>query len=624
MQAGAQSMQAAFAAAHRAHLDGRKAEAMQGYRAVLARDPAHASAAHYFGMLSLEAGLIDEAQRWVAHSLRLQPRDPDFLANAALVEQAAGRPEKAIQAYQASLTLDSQNAERWMLLGSLLLQQQHTAPARAALERALKLDPALGHGWFLLGNARLAEENRDFLGAVAALEHAHALMPTNTEVLLSLSAALAQSMQMDAARRALERAVDLDPDNARLWSNLGKYWLNCNETERSLACYEKALALQPDDVEAELALAHALQARGDFAASVACYERILHRTPGHLGALARLVDQGRFESSNAPLMVEARARADAAADTAEDKVALCFALGKAFDRLEDFDTAFAYYARGNAIKARETPFDRAAYRAWVDWRIAQFDRAYIERLHAHAHPSAKPLFIVGMPRSGTTLTETILSAHPQVVGGGEREYWPRFDPRQPAARTWWENPGDAAKMAQFYLDDLAGVVGYADARHATDKMPDNFKRVGLLHALYPNAKIVHVRRHPVDNCLSIFFQNFKGHEYSRTLEDLAFYRREYERLMAHWRQVLPADRYFEFDYEALVADQEGVTRQLLDFAGLPWDDACLQFHETKRVVKTASIWQVRQKLYSSSVERWRHYEAHIGPLLELAGTQQPV
>jgi hypothetical protein len=165
-------------------------------------------------------------------------------------------------------------------------------------------------------------------------------------------------------------------------------------------------------------------------------------------------------------------------------------------------------------------------------------------------------------------------------------------------------------------------VAGKQATRVTDKMPHNFLRAGLIHAVLPNARIIHVRRHPVDNCLSIYFQNFKGeHPYAYDLDNLAFYRREYERLMQHWREVMPADRYFEFDYEDLVADQEGMSRKLLNFCGLEWDDACLNYHENERAIKTASVWQVRQKIYTSSVERWRNYAAHIGPLMSLLETR---
>lgn len=613
---GRAQAQAVFADAHRAHLAGRKGEAAQGYRAALGLDPDHPEALHYLGMLLFEAGQLAQAQAMVARSLQLNGRDADFWANSALVEQAAGRPDAAVDAYRRSLDLTPNDAERRMLLGSLLLQQGQAEAARAELERATWLDPKLGQAWFLLGNARMHVHPVDFDQAIADFRRSLTLMPDNVEPRVSLSTALAYTQRLEEAREVLEEATRVDPDHPKIWANLGSYWIDLNDAGRAVECLERALVLQPEQADAEMELGAALKMRGDFDAARRHFERAAAIDPGNLSALASQIAHERYRSADDPDLIEARRRADTAQPGQGGLPALCFALGAALDRIGEYDAAFGYYARGNALRAETGGFDREAYRREVDRRIAQFDRARIDALAAWGDPSARPIFIVGMPRSGTTLTEQILASHSRVVAGGERTYWPQVE-RKSLPDGWPRDAEQARALTDAYLTELEQVADTASADHVTDKMPDNFKRVGLLHALFPDARIIHVRRHPVDNCLSIFFQNFRGHDYSRRLEDLAFYRREYERLMAHWRTVMPPERYFEFDYEALVADQETVTRQLLAFCGLDWEDACLSFHENRSTVKTASIWQVRQKLYTGSVERWRHYEAHIGPLLSL-------
>jgi hypothetical protein len=222
-----------------------------------------------------------------------------------------------------------------------------------------------------------------------------------------------------------------------------------------------------------------------------------------------------------------------------------------------------------------------------------------------------------MPRSGTTLTEQIIAAHPRVAGGGERGYWGQVRARINAGEIVLDQAGIEG-IARDYLADLDTVVGAEAADRVTDKMPHNFLNAGLIHAVFPNARIIHVRRNPVDNCLSIFFQSFNdSHAYSFDLEELAAHYREYQRVMAHWRELIPKDRLFEFNYEDMVADQEGMSRRLIEFCGLEWDDACLSYYENERAVKTASIWQVRQKIYTSSLERWRNYKPYIAPLLML-------
>ena len=227
-----------------------------------------------------------------------------------------------------------------------------------------------------------------------------------------------------------------------------------------------------------------------------------------------------------------------------------------------------------------------------------------------------PVFVVGMPRSGTTLVEQIVSSHPLVAAGGEREYWVRN------GRTW-EESGEGGlteaaihRLATDYLAELRRVA--PDAARVTDKLPYNFLWIGLIHLALPNARIVHCRRHPVDTCLSIYFTHFaRRANFGSDRGDLVCEYRQYERLMAHWRAVLPADRFLDVDYETLVADQEAGTRRLIEFCGLAWDDACLRPEGNRRVVMTASSWQARQPVYRSSVARWRNYEEWLGELREL-------
>jgi tetratricopeptide (TPR) repeat protein len=607
---------AAFVVAHRAHGAGRKAEAVRGYRASLSHDPDYPEALHFLGMLTLEAGQHAQAEAMVARSLELKPKDADFWANAALVQQAIGRHAAAVDAYRASLRLAPADAERWMFLGSLLLLIQDANASVEALSKAVSINPKLGQAWFLLGNALMKSDSEDMEAAVNSFQRALKFLPGSVELRISLSTALAKTEQLEAAREMLEQAVQLEPGNAKAWSNFGLYWLNQNNAEQAVACYERMVELDAGSAEPLIELGVAHKTRGDFAAAGKCFERALVLKPGHLAALAQHVDNVKFDSADAPLLCDAMRQADEAADHAENLVSLCFTLGKVLDKLGSYDKAFAYYARGNRIKRDGAPFNPETYAAWVSRRIGCYDANEIAALKNLANPTTRPIFILGMPRSGTTLTEQILSSHTQVAGGGERSFWPYAD------RKFHSDVGkldhrSAGKLVDQFLAELDAAKGVQECTFVTDKMPDNFKRIGMLHALMPNARFIHVRRHPVDNCLSIFFQNFSGHAYSRDLDHLAYYYREYRRLMTHWRSVIPNDRLYEIDYEDLVANQEETTKSLLAFCGLEWEPACLDFQDNERVVRTASIWQVRQKMYSSSVERWKNYAPHIAPLLSL-------
>jgi tetratricopeptide (TPR) repeat protein len=292
---------------------------------------------------------------------------------------------------------------------------------------------------------------------------------------------------------------------------------------------------------------------------------------------------------------------------------LHFALGKIFDDLADYETAIRHFDEANRLKRAEQVFDESNLAAVVDRSIGAFPKEEVNV----ASESELPILIVGMPRSGTTLTEQILASHPQVAAGGELDFWLRRTDRIWNQSADQRDPAAGRDAIRDYLALLTNISPAAPVR-VTDKMPSNFLHLGLVHGLFPNARIIHCRRNPVDTALSIYFTHFaRTHEFANSRNGIVLYYREYQRLMAHWRRVLPPDRFIEIDYERLITDQEGISRRLVAFCGLEWDDACLDFHNTRRRIGTASAWQARQPLYRSSVERWRHYQPWLGEFREL-------
>jgi tetratricopeptide (TPR) repeat protein len=607
--------QAVFAQGHRAHLAGRLDEARRAYEAVLALDPDHAAALHYLGMVLLAAGQVPQARALVQRSLQCKGHVADFWANAAEIERRMGNLPGALAAYQRAVALEPGEAGRQTQLASLLLQAGEVGEATRVLQTATQLAPGHAHAWLLLGHAWLKATPAAPEAAIAALRQAARLAPQQADICIALGTALALAQESDAARAAFEQAVRYAPDNAEARRNLATFHLHANEAAAAIEHYRQALVLCPDAPHAWLDLARALAARGDFVTACSHYAEVIRRWPEHLEAWARWVEHGEAADWPHDRLAEVQALADRKGPDSEGWVDLQFALGKRRDRLGDYTGAFQNFARGNQYLARTARFDGAAWAQQVDRLIGHYSAGAITALATAGNPDERPVFIVGMPRSGTSLVEQILASHDAVCGGGEREFWPRREARclDPEAR-----PVATVLHAQTrdYLRELTALAREGP-RRITDKMPDNFKRLGLLHAALPQSRIVHVRRHPVDTCLSIFFQNFKGHDYARSLEDLVAYYRQYQRLMAHWRQVLPSAQFLELEYESLVADQAGETRRLLAFCGLPWSPACLDFQHTDRVVQTASLWQVRQTLHDRSVARWRHYEAQLGPLRAL-------
>ena len=300
---------------------------------------------------------------------------------------------------------------------------------------------------------------------------------------------------------------------------------------------------------------------------------------------------------------------------------LRYAMGKYFDDVADCPAAFANYQRANLLARRSAPrLDRAHLQSAVEWIIRSQDAAWLRKRSTAAPHSHRPVFVAGMLRSGTSLAEQILASHPDVFGAGELTFWSHrlaaLLPLVPDDTAPAPGPDELARAGDAYLDHLHTL--HAGAARVIDKLPTNFLALGLINAALPRARIIHMQRDPIDTCLSIYFQHFEAvNTYTRDLEDLAHYYRQYRRLMRHWRAVLPRDALLEVPYEGLVADPEGWTHRLLEFIDLPWDSRCLDFQRTQRAVVTASKWQIRQPITAASIGRWRRYEKYIEPLIPL-------
>ncbi|HSY27540.1 MAG TPA: sulfotransferase, partial [Burkholderiaceae bacterium] len=300
------------------------------------------------------------------------------------------------------------------------------------------------------------------------------------------------------------------------------------------------------------------------------------------------------------------------------EVYLRYALGKYFDDVKDFEQAFFNYRRANELtKSYSGRYEKRRQTLAVDLLTNVDDHAWVRRERIDANTSDRPVFIVGMPRSGTSLTEHILASHPAIFGAGELAFWNTAAARlESTAREGEMRERAIGNLADEYLSQLQSFS--PDALRVVDKMPGNFLYLGLIHAAFPNARIIHMRRNPIDTCLSIYFQHFNTtHAYANDLEDLAHYYTEYFRVMEHWRATLPTHSILHVPYEGLVDDQETWSRKMLEFIDLPWDARCIDFHQSERKVSTVSNWQIRQKMTTSSVERWRNYEKFVKPLLEL-------
>lgn len=593
---------------------GRPREAITLYQTALQLDPRRTDAINNLGNALLDLGEARQAVHWYDQALAHQPDDPQIQCNLANALRLAGEPAQSLNLTRRLLLRAPQLAMAHNNLGLLLLARGEAGAAIASFREALRVAPGEVAALLNLGGA--LKESGQLAEALALYARAVELDPGRADAHEDLGYMLLESRRMAPAEAAFRRALALKPDSARAHLGLAATLRVQSRASDAEASCERALALEPRNADA-LALLGELQAdRGRFAEARAHFERAIAERPNFATGYASIANLQRMRPEDEAWLRGATALLSRPLPQAQ-QIQLHFALGKYFDDVGRYDEAFAHYRQANDLTLHGSAgYDRERLEALID-RVMRLCGPALMRappLQAVPEAAARPLFIIGMPRSGTTLAEQILASHPQVFGAGEVRFWDRAFlvlEREAAA-------GAAAlaqalpKVAHDYLTELPAAL------HVTDKMPANFLYAGVIHAALPQARFIHMQRHPLDTCLSIYFQHFFNvSPYANDLEGLRHYYTQYRRVIGYWRDVLPPGALLEVPYEGLVQDAERWTRRMLEFAGLPWDARCLEFHQTERVVITASRWQVRQALHQGSTGRWRNYEKYLGPLLPL-------
>jgi len=421
--------------------------------------------------------------------------------------------------------------------------------------------------------------------------------------------------RLEEAIARYEKALLREPGFADAHNNLAVALLTQGRVDEAALHFEQALALRPGSAEAHNNLANWLSTQGRMNRALEHYGRAIALRPDYAEAHFNRAEIRTFGAGDTELaaLEELAQRAELPAG---DRPYIHFALGKALEDCGEYRRAFEHLRRGNAAKRAQIPYDEASAARVFARTKAVFTREVIERFHGAGEPSAVPIFVLGMPRSGSTLVEQILAGHPQVHAAGERT-----DLEQVIGAFAGVNLDGAVlrRMGQTYVARLA-ALGNGKAR-VVDKLPGNFLHIGLIRMMLPNARIVHTLRDPVDTCVSCYSKLFTASQlFSYDLGELGRHYSRYADLMAHWRSVFPEGSVLDVVYEDVVNDPEGQARRLIEYCGLPWDERSVEFHRTKRAVQTASAAQVRKPVYRSSLQRWRRYEADLGPLLaELAG-----
>lgn len=445
--------------------------------------------------------------------------------------------------------------------------------------------------------------------------------PTFLEAMITLGKLRTQIGRMKAAARIFWRALKVDPHSAEAFHGLGVLYQQAGKLEKAYAFYEKSAALKPTDL-VYANMGHVQKGLGNLSAAAEAFHKALTMNPLFTKAYQSLssLKQYRFTQDDISAMQHLLATAVLSAD---EKSALHFALGKAFDDEKQFAKAFSHFEEANQLTRKKITYKSAQTENVTSKMIETFSADFMKSRMNVGHKSEAPIFVVSMPRSGSTLVEQILASHSLVLGGNELP-----DLQQVSSESrimisknvdFFTNlsaltPEHFERLGTLYLDRIKRRYK-SNKPYFTDKMPFNFHLIGFIQLILPNAKIIHVKRNPIDTCMGCYKLPFNDqHEFTYNLTELGHYYGQYDRLMKHWHTLLPG-KIFEIEYETLVSNQDAQTRRLLDFCGLPWEENCLSFYNTKREVITESAGQVRQPIYQHAVGQWKHYEAFIQPLL---------
>jgi tetratricopeptide (TPR) repeat protein len=641
--------------AHAALRAGRAATAEAWLRALERQAPGEVNCLWLLGVALLDQDKVPES---VALLERVVAAAPDFAharVDLARAYQRAGDAARARQAVRQVLEKVPQDHRAWLAYGDALVDLEQYSDACGAFERARLSDPERARveeasAAMAAGDRKKSEAIfRSILKAdashVAALCGLAALSlaadkPEDAERLLrhalrqsvhlplawrGLGPALVALGRLTEADTAAHHAAKIEPDNPQTWFTIAAVSTRLMHQEQALAAYERVARLKPPQPRLHLSIGHALKTLGRRQDSEAAYHAALALDPGFAEAWWGLADLKNYAFSDAELASMQSLLANEQRGR-PNEAQLHFALGKAYEQRRQYADAFAHYARGNELRRLDAPFDIEYFEGRSARIRAFFDRDFLAAHTGSGDPSGAPIFIVGLPRSGSTLVEQILASHSRVEGTMELpnilNIVRQYDDLKPARDGYPETLLGApaahfAALGRSYIEQTRPLRHGRE--HFTDKLPNNFSHVGLIHAILPQATIIDARRHPMDACFSTFRQHFaEGQTFSYDLAVLGRYYRSYLALMDHWDAALPG-KVLHVQYEELVRDPQTHIRRLLAHCGLEFEPACLSFHQTQRSVRTPSAEQVRQPLYQSGVGYWRHFEKELEPLRRALG-----
>jgi tetratricopeptide (TPR) repeat protein len=649
------SYEASLRRAHAALRAGHAATAEGWLRALEAQRPGEVNCQWLLASALLDQDRVAESVAMLESVLTRAPDFDEARVDLARALRRAGRPSEARAALRQVLQRTPRQYRAWLAYGDVLVDLGQYADARIAFDRARLSDPQRPHieaatAALVADERRRAEElfrgilqqDPAHVAALCGLAACSLAADRAQDAERLLRHALRQSAHLPLAFRGLGPALvqlgkleeaeaigryleRIEPESPQTWVMIASVATRLMRQEEALAAYERAAQLKPDEVGLRTSAGHVQKTLGRRSESEASYKAALQLDPGRAEAWWSLADLKNYTFTDEEIAAMQRLLASDRRGPSNE-AQLHFALGRAFEQRQEYEQSFVHYAQGNALRRVDAPFDIEGFERRSARIRAFFDTEFFATRRGSGDPSHAPIFIVGLPRSGSTLVEQILASHPSVEGTMELpnilNIVAQFDDLAPARDGYPQtvaraSPGELTALGRRYLDETAPLR--SGSERFTDKLPNNFSHIGLIEAILPNATLIDVRRHPMDACFSTFKQYFAdGQTFSYDLVVLARYYRSYLWLMDHWDAVLPG-RVAHVQYEDLIEDPEANIRRLLAHCGLPFDPACVAFHETRRAVRTASAEQVRQPLYRSGLGYWRHFARQLEPLRQALG-----
>lgn len=595
------------------------------YEQICRLDQGNPEAWMTLGAVHGQLGDTVQAVSCLRQAIVLRPDYPEAHYNLGYILRGQGKLQEAAAHFARATAAKPDYFEAWLTMGTINGELGAYDKAEICFSRAVALRPGSLDAHMHLGHALLRQEKVD--DAAAAFQKAAQIKPDCAEAFIALGYACQIGGKLDVAIVHWQQALRLKPDSYEAYLGIGRSLLPLGKPDEAMSYCEKAVKLHPQPVDAILQMAAIADRVGDVNKA---YELLLPLVDVGVNNIHVALDFARtckeLGRQNEAIAYVERVLATNPPMGASVRRRVLFSLGKMYDAARNYDRAFDYYRQANA--ARQWSFDARQHRVETDAFIAFHSPESMARMPRASVRSDRPIFVVGMMRSGTTLVEQILSSHPAVFGAGELPDIVHIADSLPATlNTDMRYPQCLSQLTQEKLDKLSQTylecleAFSADAARVVDKRPENFKHLGLIELLFPDARVIHCMRDPRDTCLSIYSMDFvSGNDYAFDLSNLGSFYRDYRRVMRHWRDVLKIP-LLEVQYEELVANPEVMIRSIVEFCGLEWDDRCLNFHETKRYVNTPSYDQVRHPMYSKSVGRWKNYERHLGPLLDALGDE---